>query len=385
MSESTKNYWLISAPKTADDTFSTLNKATQPDGLSTNNKFGVPNELKVGTLDSLMALSDELHKVDSFVESVTRKVAVSLFELLDVTGKDTGKDMSSSLSANNTSLEAYLTNFRWDEAKYQTTLPLKALTHIIQAQVAKLDEELKTKSGEYTQLLHSITALERSIGGNLLVRDLSAVVKEEHVKSTEFLETLFVVVPRYSWKDWEQSYEKLTDLVVPRSSVRIAEEPEYGLYNVILFKKVVDDFKNVARERKFICREYKFDPNQSSIGDKKKLEGERERTKVSLIRWCKTNFSESFIGWIHIKAIRIFVESVLRYGLPTNFQAMLVLPQKGKHRKLRQVLANLYSHLSKKSVFSKDGASEEDDPNAEEFFPYVALEIDMDFRNKNAF
>jgi hypothetical protein len=49
----------------------------------------------VGTLDSLMALSDDLSKVDSYVENVTRKIATQLFDLLDT------KDKYDSLSVNN--------------------------------------------------------------------------------------------------------------------------------------------------------------------------------------------------------------------------------------------------------------------------------------------
>ena len=31
-----------------------------------------------------------------------------------------------------------------------------------------------------------------------------------------------------------------------------------------------------------------------------------------LLRWLKVHFSEAFVAWIHIKALRVFVESVLR-------------------------------------------------------------------------
>jgi V-type H+-transporting ATPase subunit C len=31
-----------------------------------------------------------------------------------------------------------------------------------------------------------------------------------------------------------------------------------------------------------------------------------------LVKWCSTMFSEAFIAWIHMKALRVFVESVLR-------------------------------------------------------------------------
>ncbi len=34
-----------------------------------------------------------------------------------------------------------------------------------------------------------------------------------------------------------------------------------------------------------------------------------------LVRWLKVNFSEAFIAWTHIKALRVFTESVLRYSV----------------------------------------------------------------------
>ena len=46
-----------------------------------------------------------------------------------------------------------------------------------------------------------------------------------------------------------------------------------------------------------------------------------------------------------LQAIRVFVESVLRFGLPVNFQGMILLPQKKTSRKLRDTLGQLYAHL----------------------------------------
>ena len=42
------------------------------------------------------------------------------------------------------------------------------------------------------------------------------------------------------------------------------------------------------------------------------------------MNWLKINFAVAFSAWIHLKALRTFVESVLRYGLPVNFQAAVV-------------------------------------------------------------
>ena len=53
------------------------------------------------------------------------------------------------------------------------------------------------------------------------------------------------------------------------------------------------------------------------------VNGSAGGSQNTLIRWLKNTFSESYSGWIHLKAIRVFVESILRYGLPPNFVAIL--------------------------------------------------------------
>ena len=45
------------------------------------------------------------------------------------------------------------------------------------------------------------------------------------------------------------------------------------------------------------------------------LELQEAEKKAGLQRWCKTHFGEAFCAWVHLKVIRAFVESVLRYGL----------------------------------------------------------------------
>lgn len=43
-----------------------------------------------------------------------------------------------------------------------------------------------------------------------------------------------------------------------------------------------------------------------------KLVTDKKKQFGSLVRWLKVNFSECFCAWIHVKALRVFVESVLR-------------------------------------------------------------------------
>ena len=45
---------------------------------------------------------------------------------------------------------------------------------------------------------------------------------------------------------------------------------------------------------------------------------------TELLRLARTNFSEAFQLLVHLKVLRLFVESVLRYGLPANYTGFFV-------------------------------------------------------------
>ena len=54
---------------------------------------------------------------------------------------------------------------------------------------------------------------------NISSRNVADLVKKEHfVLDSEYLVTLLVVVPLSNINDWNLKYEKLTDMIVPRSS-----------------------------------------------------------------------------------------------------------------------------------------------------------------------
>jgi V-type H+-transporting ATPase subunit C len=46
--------------------------------------------------------------------------------------------------------------------------------------------------------------------------------------------------------------------------------------------------------------------------------------QTELLQISRTNFSESFQILVHLKVLHLFVESVLRYGLPANYQGLVI-------------------------------------------------------------
>ncbi|XP_013104751.1 V-type proton ATPase subunit C [Stomoxys calcitrans] len=379
-------YWLISAPgdKTCQQTFDTMNNLTsKQNNLCNNFKFHIP-DLKVGTLDQLVGLSDDLGKLDTYVEQITRKVAAYLGEVLE----DQRDKLHENLLANNSDLPNYITRFQWDMAKYPIKQSLRNIADIISKQVGQIDADLKTKSNAYNNLKGSLQNLEKKQTGSLLTRNLADLVKKEHfILDSEYLTTLLVIVPKMLANDWMANYEKITDMIVPRSSTLITQDNDYCLYNVTLFKKVVEEFKLHAREKKFIVRDFVYNEEELAAGknERTKLITDKKKQFGPLVRWLKVNFSEAFCALIHVKALRVFVESVLRYGLPVNFQAILIEPNKKSIKRLRDSLNQLYGHLDGASAggqLSGSGADNVDIPGLgfgqAEYYPYVFYKINID-------
>jgi len=90
------------------------------------------------------------------------------------------------------------------------------------------------------------------------------------------------------------------------------------------------------------------------------------------------NFSEAFTGWMHVKALRVFVESVLRYGLPVNFHAVLMQPHKKHTKKLHELLNAMYSHLDTTGAVSKQDMEIPGFQHLQaDYYPYVYYKMDV--------
>ncbi|WVZ88177.1 hypothetical protein U9M48_034725 [Paspalum notatum var. saurae] len=291
-------YWVVSLPvqpgATASSLWSRLQESISRHSFDTPlYRFNVP-DLRVGTLDSLLALSDDLVKVgfaalpfpfdpsSVFVEGVSHKIRRQIEELERAGGIESG-----ALTVDGVPVDTYLTRFVWDEGRYPTMSPLKEIVGSIQSQVAKIEDDMKVRAAEYNNVRSQLSAINRKQSGSLAIRDLSDLVKPEDMVTSEHLVTLLAIVPKYSQKDWLSSYESLDTFVVPRSSKKLYEDNEYALYTVTLFAKVVDNFKVRSREKGFQVRDFEYSPEaqESRKQEMEKLLQEQEAMRTSLLQW----------------------------------------------------------------------------------------------------
>ncbi|XP_019940410.2 V-type proton ATPase subunit C 1-B [Paralichthys olivaceus] len=386
--------WLISVPldKTSLTSVEQLKRTIAKTSRVSCFKFSIP-DLKVGILDSLLTMSEDLSKLDTLTESVIKKTCQCMREVMEhstdkvlenaLANGDHGEPQRAVLSplkaylkSVRVDLMSYVTKFQWDKAKYPTALPLSSLADIINKEVSQVETELKCRAAAYNSVNTSLQSLKHKLEGNLQTRSLNDIVRREDLVVSEYLTTLLVVVPRGSYLQWERTYESLSQFVVPRSSRKLHEDGEGGLFSVTLFKRSVSEFKVRARESKFTVREYSFDQEEEKQQERKQLSVHKKEQYGIFVRWLKVNFSEVFIAWIHLKALRVFVESVLRYGLPVNYQALLLQTDSKHSKKLREELASLFMHLDPTATASKTDVNC-DIPGLcqQDYFSYICFDI----------
>ncbi|EPE26866.1 Vacuolar ATP synthase subunit C [Glarea lozoyensis ATCC 20868] len=355
MSDSTK-YMLVSLPSSISPTNDREEALTALRSTVTTNNgvvapFKIP-EFKIGTLDALVQQADDLSKLESACQGVVAKVGESLKSLLE---GDEAK-IAQQKTVNDKPADQYLRTFSWNKVKYRADKPLAELIDSLQKELVSIDNDVKAKVSQYNSVKTNLTALQRKQTGNLSTKSLTPVVDPKLlIQDSEYLETHLVVVPLNSKKEFLKSYETVSPMVVPRSSVEVAQDDEYILYTVTTFKKFSTEFQHKCREMKWTPRDYKYVEGGKEEERKEVERVSREERKVwgEALRLGRTGWSEAVMIWIHVLTLRVFVETVLRYGLPLDYVCGLVKTTPKLAKKAKDALDSTYSYLGG-NAFGRD-------------------------------
>lgn len=343
-------------------------------GKSSLYKFVLP-DFQIGTLDSLVQQSDELNKLDS-------QLSTSVAKVVDILNSVT--QSSSSKTVNGKQVLNYVESFQWNTSKYRLDKPLTQLVSLISNEAITLDNDLRSSYQTYQNAKSNFLAADRKKNGDLSIKSLHEIVRPEYfVLDSEHLITVLIAVPKNLISDFEKSYETLTEFVIPRSAKVIATDQEYSLYTVTLFKKYQQDFINQAREHKWHPRN-DFVYSEETLNNLRKefdlSKATESKSKNDLIRLATTAYSDIFAGWVHIKAIRIYVESVLRYGLPPQFDCYLIKFDKANFKnmsKSKKELVSKFGYLGGDGMNNNANLQEYASLVDTEYEPFVLYEMEI--------
>lgn len=91
-------------------------------------------------------------------------------------------------------------------------------------------------------------------------------------------------------------------------------------------RRVSPSFVLKCREHKWVPRDFKYAEGGKEEENKELERTQQQERKVwgEVLRLARTAWGEAVMIWIHVLCLRVFVETVLRYGLPLEFVSALV-------------------------------------------------------------
>ncbi|KAI2900579.1 hypothetical protein CBS63078_5530 [Aspergillus niger] len=387
MSKSTK-YLLVSFPTSItpshhrDDALDAISTTVSSENGSVA-PFPIP-EFKIGTLDALVQQADELAKLEAGCQGVVAKVGDALKNILD--GDEA--QIEKMKTVNDKPVDQYLRTFSWNKVKYRADKPLGELIDLLQKEAASIDNDIRSKYTQYNQVKNTLATLQRKQTGNLSTKSLSSVVDPRTlVRDSEYIETHLVAVPAQQVKEFLKIYETVAPMVVPRSATLVASDDDFTLYAVTTFKKHSLEFVHKCRENKWIPRDFKYieGGKEEERKEFERVGGDERKLWGETLRLGRTAWSEAVMVWIHVYVLRVFVETVLRYGLPLDFVCTLIrTPGTKQADKAKRNLDDKYSYLAG-NAFGRDkkGRVKRDDPGemhgegGPEYTAYVYYEFEF--------
>eukprot|EP00946_MAST-07B_sp_MAST-7B-sp1_P003732 g3732.t1 len=153
------------------------NDPTSPRVAHAATAFHVP-PLLVGTLNTLMSLSDDLVKLDSACKVVVNAIERQGKEIHQLRYDSKTLD-NWALINNNRTLLQYFRGFEWAEQKFPKGYPLPELCKLIKTKVGKMEEDLKHFQANYTEQRNAKQAAERRKRGNWQVMDIGELLEVE--------------------------------------------------------------------------------------------------------------------------------------------------------------------------------------------------------------
>lgn len=145
------------------------------------------------------------------------------------------------------------------------------------------------------------------------------------------------------------------------------------LWRIVVLTSKIEEYMAEGRRQGLALRRFTYNYDQYKLDqeNKTKLEQRVEYLKNNLASRSYYAFSELFIGLLHLKVMRAFIDGVLRFGIPPRFYIGIVRPHKGQEKVILSKLSETFEDQAMKGMYG----SKEDTNDTEDFFSFVSIPL----------
>ena len=141
------------------------------------------------------------------------------------------------------------------------------------------------------------------------------------------------------------------------------------LFSIVCMRDQATDYIKVIKKLGYPAQVFECDPAAylKELEQKQKLEYELNTLNMKLLKECKAYFGELFQALMHLKIMRVFIDGVLRFGIPPRFFICIMKPNGKLEKKMFTALENEFAEEHLKEMYG-----EKLDANDEDFYPYIS-------------
>jgi len=352
-----------------------------------------------------MALADELEKLDNQCLTIISRTFRSIIDLrkriitdaankwgdiypgddLNEVPKEIPAPLVSTEDDDRVSIDKALENWKWNETTFTIKGTVSDVSKVLQEHIQRIDEELRKKTADYTDAQNKIQNLRRSNEGTLLVKSLDPIASKMALVTdlstyqaskmgtdpiyvdTENIMTVLIVVRTSDVPAFKETYDN-EEYVIPKSISQLDHDNDFVCFAVSILRQKLDDYKAYTKERGFYLRDFNFDKEgrTTALINIKNIINDYIKQLVSFTDFLNEQFSMISNVWFHLRAVRVFVESKLLYGIPAKFSTYLIKTSIKNTQQIHKGFEKIYF----------DGIPTDDNPDgneADEYHPYVSF------------
>ena len=333
-------------------------------------------DLLTDNLDNLLKINDELIKIDLDFEAYLRNLEKTILDL------DPKCDIQINVKGSNYKIEDAITVFNWDDGRYPKKQ--KSISDIltkINEKYSQTFQNLESKKKEYANEASNLNNKKNKFNDalSLMKTDYREIVKVNIDKmiETDYLCTMLCFVPVNQEKHFRENYLKLCDgMVLPGSAQRIdqKQDDKMCLYRVVIMKHVKDTFKQQIQNN-LRCQSREYDIKEINLKPQEEeeintLAKKVKELKTTLIRNCLAGYSEVYYALLHLKYLRLYVESNLKYG-NSDYFTCIVFCNAGKEQKIVSTMIKKFTDSNEVGWYG----TKEELKETEDFYPFILIKL----------
>ncbi|AFM97938.1 vacuolar H+-ATPase V1 sector subunit C [Encephalitozoon hellem ATCC 50504] len=266
------------------------------------------------------------------------------------------------------SIEKIKDFLRWDTQSFVTNSIDKAIL-LLEGEYKRVSKAYEEKVEEFNEAKKECDKLQKLTRGNLCDINLSIIVGKE--EKYEFLKVLYVIVQKSKASEFNRIVDE-SPHISPEVVEKINSDEDHDLFKFYILHCSEEEVRNAMHAEGFLVRE--LDENTMSseeiIAERRKAEERFSAIERVLMTFVHVHLTEALKILIHVKLLRLFVESVYRYGLPTEY--MFFVTSGEKSRILSQWTTIAKKWPSDRIVYEEEGDNNEE---GEVFFAFSEIEI----------